>query len=308
MLNVCITEWWCEPAPPPPPGEPRVECGRPFGVEGKFLKTISQIYNINIGNNATSWKTVPVPAITANYSLNQDIGRRWLDQAEDEHASIASFARHTLQLISIGAPSMLLLGVQNAAIDEVRHAKTCYGIASAFIGSDFKPSSLDVEKSLGKLDLQKITQSLIEEGCIEETISAVLGKFGSSTAQDPAIKAASSQIALEEANHAQLAWDTIQWITKKLSDSRSFIEETFRTEIETRLEAITNTLAFGATNACVESDVDSMIRECGLIVDKDRTKIRQAAMQRIISPLVDAGLKNVELVSTRITQLDLSQI
>ena len=287
---------------------PLVSDGRPFGVKGQFLTTISQTYTINNDNNARSWKPVPAPDIAANYSLNQQIGRRWLDQAEGEHASIASFARHTLQLVSIGAPSVLLRNAQDAAIDEIRHAKTCYGIAGAFIGSDFKPGPLDVEKSLESLDLQNIAKSIIEEGCIEETISAVLGKFGSSTAKDPEIKTASSQIVLEETNHAQLAWDTIQWITKKFPGSRSFIDDTFHTEIQTRLDAITNMLAFNTIDSCHDFDADNIFRGCGLVVDKDRNKIRQAAIQRIISPLFNTGLENANFISKQIAQLDLSQI
>ena len=85
-----------------------------------------------------------MPSILANNPNNQAIGRRWLVQAEAEHASVASFARHTLQLMSIGAPSELLVASQKASVDEIKHAKMCYGLASSFLGSDFGPGSLDV--------------------------------------------------------------------------------------------------------------------------------------------------------------------
>ena len=70
-----------------------------------------------------------------NSTIVRTIGLEWLQQAEAEHASIASFARHTLQLMSIGASSELISRSQQASIDEIEHAKMCYGFASKFIGT-----------------------------------------------------------------------------------------------------------------------------------------------------------------------------
>ena len=277
--------------------------GRPFVVEGKFKTTVSKICNTNNGNDTTSWKMGQVPSVLSNVSLNQEIGRRWLDLAEGEHASIASFARHTLQLMSSGAPSMLLDASQKAAIDEVRHAKRCYGFASAFLGSNFGPGQLDVEGSLTKMDAKKITQSIIEEGCIEETISAVEAHVAASTAQDPDVKAALSRIASDETNHAQLAWDTIQWITDNFPETQAFVEETFHSELESRLFAIENELPSLQTTPCLESDADSVFRSYGLTVDGDSNKIHQAAMRDIIKPVYITGLKNVDFISTQISKM-----
>ena len=62
-------------------------------------------------NNSEVWNQHQAPSLLENNTLRREIGNRWLQQAEAEHASIASFARHTLQLMSLGAPSQLLIAL-----------------------------------------------------------------------------------------------------------------------------------------------------------------------------------------------------
>ena len=78
-----------------------------------------------------------------NTSNDHEIGLRWIGSAESEHASIASFARHTLQLLSLNAPADLLIASQTAAIDEVRHTEASYGVANAVLKTNIKPDVLD---------------------------------------------------------------------------------------------------------------------------------------------------------------------
>ena len=243
------------------------------------------------------------PSVLANVSLNQEIGRRWLELAEGEHASVASFARHTLQLMSIQAPSTLITASQKAAIDEVRHAKITYGLASAFLRSNFRPGPLNVERSLEKMNLNEIAQSIIEEGCIEETISAFEAHVEASTAEDPAIKDALLKIASEETNHAQLAWDTIQWIRDSFPETQALVQETFYSELESRLMQSEIELPFLQTSFCLDSVADNRFRDYGLIQSKDKNKIRVTVMRDIIKPAYITGLKEARLISKQISGL-----
>src|SRR5262245_889099 len=47
----------------------------------------------------------------------------WLRDAQMEHASIASFARFTLELLAVGAPAELVADSQRASLDEIEHAR-----------------------------------------------------------------------------------------------------------------------------------------------------------------------------------------
>ena len=232
-----------------------------------------------------------------NESLNVEIGKQWLISAEAEHASVASFAKHTLQLMSIGAPSELIEASQQASIDEIRHAKICYGIANVFLGCDFGPGFLNVEGSLGKMDLKKIIKSIIQEGCIEETISAVEAHIGAYMAQEPSIKNALSQIAMDETRHAQFAWETIQWMVRRFPDVQSFVTETFRTEVKDRTLALEKSSLLKEASNCEESDINDAYRSNGIIVTSDRNVVRRVSIEDIIKPVYLKGLKDVKMIS-----------
>ena len=248
------------------------------------------------------------PSVLESDPHNQEIGRRWLKNAEAEHASVASFARHTLQLMSIGAPSELLAASQEAALDEIKHAKMSYGLASAFIGSDFVPGPLDVEESLEDMDIKEIARSLIQEGCIGETLAAIEVHLAAKIAQDTVVKEALLEISSDETKHAQLAWNTIYWIIEKYPNLRTFVEETFRAEIEQRLMTTSSDTQFPSPTSCVDSNVDSSFRKYGLLVKDDRAKVHNAGIQNVIAPVYRDGFKDVGLVSQKILQLKFSNI
>ena len=81
--------------------------GRPFIVDGKNRFATSLVFEINEANARTSWKYDQVPKTPGNDSLNNAIAMKFANQGEGEHASIASFARHTFQLMTMGAPPTL---------------------------------------------------------------------------------------------------------------------------------------------------------------------------------------------------------
>ena len=90
-------------------------------------------------------------------SLRTALEAEWTQMARAEHAAVASFARFTLQLMSIGAPAELLGAAQTAAADECRHAKICFGLAAVYGGRAVEPSCFPVGSSM---DLQADLKSV----------------------------------------------------------------------------------------------------------------------------------------------------
>ncbi|MCA9699576.1 MAG: hypothetical protein KC431_18765, partial [Myxococcales bacterium] len=74
--------------------------------------------------------------------LRARLGQLWLDDALMEHASIAAFARATLELMAMAAPPDLLGEIQVAADDEIEHAMRCFGLAQRFSGQAREPGEL----------------------------------------------------------------------------------------------------------------------------------------------------------------------
>ena len=63
------------------------------------------------------------------------IARGWLEDAFAEHGiDFRIFARFTLDLLALGAPSELVLAAQRAGLDEVRHARLCFALAARHSG------------------------------------------------------------------------------------------------------------------------------------------------------------------------------
>ena len=283
--------------------------GRKFIVKGRSRTTFSQTCNLDTGKYAGGWKMGQPPIISPNNTYNQEIGRFWLEQAELSHAALASFARNTLYLMSLGSPPGLLVTSQEAGIDKIKHAKLFFGFASAFIGTELAPGPLNVEGCLDETDIRFITQSLIKEGCIGETIGAMEVRFRAHHAEDPAIKAALTQVALDETNHAQYAWETLEWIVEKYPDIYGYVMETFRIELEGHLQNIEcreqrTDLPTTCSNSCTDSDESKMFRQYGLLVDEDRDRIRESGIRDIIEPIYRNGLKDVKMISEKISKLD----
>ena len=283
--------------------------GRKFIVKGRSRTSFSQTCNLDTGKYAGGWKMGQPPDVSPNNTYNQEIGRRWLEQAELSHASLASFARNTLYLMSLGSPPGLLQTSQEAGIDKIKHAKLFYGFASAFIGTELAPGPLNVEGCLDDTDIRVITQSLIKEGCIEETIGAIEVRLRAHYAEDPAIKAALVQVASDELNHAQYAWDTLEWIMEKYPDIQGYVTETFRVELERNLQMFKcksheNNPSSTCSKPCTDSEESKMFRRYGLLLDEERDSIRESGLRDVIEPIYFKQFKDLKKVSEKIRKLD----
>jgi hypothetical protein len=128
-----------------------------------------------------------------------------------EHASIAAFARFSLQLLALGAPAMLVEACTQALADESAHTQLCFGLASAYAGRPLGPGPLDVQGSLAATELTEVVDLVIAEGCFGETSAALEALEAVESAQDPVIRAAYAQIASDEQRHAELAFRFVAW-------------------------------------------------------------------------------------------------
>ncbi len=141
-----------------------------------------------------------------------DLAAAWTADALLEHASVASFARFSLALLAAGAPAELVTLAHRAALDEVRHAQLCFALASAYAGESVGPGPFPVgERVEVGGGLAALAASTVREGCVGETVAAVVAAEQLARATDPAVRAALTRIADDEARHAELAWRTVAW-------------------------------------------------------------------------------------------------
>lgn len=162
-------------------------------------------------------------------ALGAALGAHWAAVAALEHASVASFARFTLQLLALGAPPDLVADAQRAAADEVEHARLAYGLASALGGAAVEPGPLPLDGVGVSADRCEVLRSLIAEACIGETLGAAEAT-ASAEGADPAMREALGRIAADEARHAALAWRTLRWLVGEDAELAAFARGVFAAE------------------------------------------------------------------------------
>jgi hypothetical protein len=192
--------------------------GRPFTVGGTARTARIEASDRRAAGSAApssgGWRgALAPPAMSALSTVERDaLARSWARDALAEHASVASFGRFALELMAVGAPAELVASAHQAALDEVRHAALGFALASAYAERDLGPGPFPIDRdSFSCPTLVEVALATAREGCIGETVSALLVVEQLARATDPAVRAALEEIAEDEARHAELAWKTVAW-------------------------------------------------------------------------------------------------
>jgi hypothetical protein len=142
--------------------------------------------------------------------LRTAAGEAWADAALSEHSSVASFARFVQELMALGAPPTLIEGALQAARDEVEHARASFGIASHLLGVPVGPGPLPAQAARD-LSIADLARTTLEEACVDESLGAIAAEEAARHCVIPSVRAVLEKIAVEEARHADLAWQTVGW-------------------------------------------------------------------------------------------------
>lgn len=175
--------------------------------------------------------TAPASSIE-NITNLSDLGEKWTNSALGEHASVASFAAFSIALMTNNAPSNLIEDSLKAALDEVRHARISFDIASKLMGKQVSPGPLPQSSLEFNHDMTTLVVSVAKEGCVDETLSALAAAAEVELIDEVLDKGAEESskydgisrdllvwirnelrtIAIDESNHSALAWRTLNWV------------------------------------------------------------------------------------------------
>lgn len=184
----------------------RVIRGRPL-VDGRRVLSAG-------ARPSSAWAAGVAPRVHGLSRACRDaLAEHWLDGAAMEHASVASFARAAQELMAVGAPAALVRGARQAAVDEVRHAQLCYGLASAYAGEAAGPGPLE-PVTARHADLATVAVTTLLEGAVGESIATLEALHGQHAAADPVVAEILASIAEDEARHAELGWATVGWCVR----------------------------------------------------------------------------------------------
>jgi hypothetical protein len=209
-------------------------CGRPFLVE-----ETARLADVSTRRD---WLAADVrPDLLGLSAIERaELAAHWARLGQMEHASIAAFARFNLQLLSLGAPAELVEGCNRALVDETRHTRLCFALASQYGGMPIGPGPLDVQDCFGNNDLASVMRLVLSEGCIGETVAALDAMEQAATASDPVVHSVLSDIARDEQRHAELAYRFMRWA---LAQSSAEVRSEMAREAELRIASFERTVA-----------------------------------------------------------------
>ena len=253
--------------------------GRPFMVAG-----VARLAPLR---SDPDWSSARAPDLRAlDAATKAALADAYAQEGLREHASVASFARFTMQLQAVGAAPHLIAVSLRAGQDELRHAQRCFGLASAYAGRPLGPGPLDVRAALDDCELETIALSLASEGCIAETISMLLLAAARDRARDPAVRACLSETVAEELEHVLLAWEALAALLRAHPQLRDPLARVFAQADQH--------VGFGPITK-LPGDPASMRAHGYLQVDERRT-IALDALARVVRPAARA------LLTTQTTQ------
>lgn len=219
-----------------------VAIGRPFiDSSGEMLKSLPIVPDMKEMNTlaSVSWSgeiAVEEESISRSDNVTDHdrflLGEEWTERAIGEHASVASFSAFSIALMTNNAPSDLVEDALKAGMDEIRHARTSFEVASKLVGKPVGPGPLPPSTHKFGDDLTSLALAVAREGCVDETLSAIVADLEvedisrileeegthdniySNIERDTLawIKKEMQTIAKEESSHAALAWRTLNWV------------------------------------------------------------------------------------------------
>ena len=245
--------------------------GRPFLVDDS-----ARTASVERADRGWSLGVLAPDTTGLDAEVRRALAAAWSADALLEHASIAAFSRFSLELLAVGGPADLVAAAHQAALDEVRHARICFALAQGYAGAPLGPSTFPFDGSITvRSDLASFAAATAREGCIGETLSAIIAAEQLARATDPAVRRALSAIAEDEARHAELAWRTVAWaiergreavraaVASALADAARYVPRVATdTAIPPGILGAHGRLDAAATREAMARAMDEVVRPC----------------------------------------------
>lgn len=204
----------------------------------------------------------------------------WAREAAFEHASVAAFARLAIDLMVHGAPAELVDAAHLAARDEIRHARQCYGIASAFGDLELGPGRLALAASASASTLEQLAIECFRDGCVNETVAALCVAEGARRCASPELREVLAAIADDEARHAELSYRILAWALRE-GDAG------LRARIAEELDAVRAELARESSASAAHPDHDETT---GLLTPRTSARVRRRVLADVVIPCAEGLL------------------
>lgn len=250
-------------------------CGRPFVVRGRVrtgARVESGQWHAQVAVSPHLRGLVP--------EIRESLGQHWARVGLMEHASIAAFARFTLQLLALGAPARLVFDSQRAQKDELEHAELAFALASAYLGHPVGPGPIEIGGALESVSLEAVVELAFVEGCVGETLAALEAAEGAAHCADRFVRESLERIARDERRHAELAWRFVAWALRS------------RPSIASHLRSVLDDVRAELAEPPAAAERDDMLVH-GIVCERTRARLRREGLSALVVPCTCALLASV---------------
>jgi hypothetical protein len=193
------------------------------GVTGRPVRVDDEIVVASLRRDAARSSDTDVPRAVVAY---------WEHVARLEHASVASFALLSLDLIAHGAPMDLVADSQRASLDEVRHAEAMFAHASRLGCARVGPGDMATLAACRlSPDVGALVAATVRDGCVNETFASFEAAEQAALCDDAQIARDLAAIAVDEAGHAALAWRIVAWALRAGKTTPDHVARCLRSSI-----------------------------------------------------------------------------
>jgi hypothetical protein len=155
--------------------------------------------------------------VSIDPSVRDALAMQWRENGRTEHASVAAFAKLTLDLMSLGAPPELLAAANRDSLDEIRHAQLCFSLARAIDGRPESPAAFPETRRPARLPgprswaLARLAVDSLVDGALHEGQSARVVALLAREHAVPQFRDVLREIAADEGRHTAHGWDVVEW-------------------------------------------------------------------------------------------------
>src|SRR5260221_8354229 len=182
---------------------------------GRQLRRFGRVLLPNL-RTSPEW-TTPELVLDGHADTPAGLADQWRENGKTEHASVAAFARLTLDLMALGAPPALIAAANRDALEETRHTELCFSLARALDGKSVSPGPFPQAQRVATLPrsrtlaLAKLAVDSLVDGALHEGVSARIIAKLARRCEVPAIRAALEEIAADEGRHTAHGWAVVGW-------------------------------------------------------------------------------------------------
>ena len=264
-------------------------------------------FNCAVGRpltNGTSYQMAPLSSgdgwtnddltINCAYLSKEEIATvisHWENVTQLEHSSIASFSRFSLQMMAMGAPADILLAIQKATSDEIRHTQRAADILSGLIGSKVTLGAFPIKGLSIESSREALISNLIKEACFAETLGVAELTAALKWCDHPEISAHLSEVLEEETEHAHLAWKALKWLVESApiqeQDQLNVLVQTTFAEVSQAfgLTYSESLISERSSSAMVQANINCF----GVLTEHQTQQVRAEAFKSVIMPALKAA-------------------